>query len=477
MQISLRVLWTLIGAISFSFIVVWIIVSMNTLYDSVISFEMNFFYLSLIYGAICIFPPVILRIRRQSIDILGLDLISGALFFCCFGIEPLFSSLGIIRSRATGSQLDIRSLEYLCAFVSLYWVGFYSSIHLFRKSDYFSRIISRKESTESEILAFSPNVLIGVSIFAFLLALIWLGGLDSLFWSESLRGEGQWSVGAEKYFIISHNLIATAIDILAGISYAKSRSKSLYVVPALHIIENLAKLSRASFIPILLFAVGVHLGGKRIKQRVWLSLFACAICMGILTMQARALARNTGLFAFTEGVKTFVVEQEVDMTNSEMFVGSMSRYPTFREVISISYINQAPFEGFLKWAGSVSPLPTFITGFNRRRVNLATPGSNTGDPFPSVSELHFFMGSYALLFALIMGIWFGLLQLATTGFGERQFKPRWEFVLLYASSLFGLLRSFHGITRDATRWVLYCLLFIVLIKIFSKIKKKLMKSA
>lgn len=252
-------------------------------------------------------------------------------------------------------------------------------------------------------------------------------------------------------------IMLSILTIFSGIIFANTNNKVIFIVPFLDMLQQLMKLSRGFFIPVLLFLFSSSLSGKKYKIWVYLFLPIISIFGGSAAISARQLS--------TQGFQA--LSSEVTQTNTDIidsirvFFEANSVIGVISTAISFREPSRNVIDGFLAWFQSILPIPTFfkLTGSHLSIAELIGR-DNIGIPMPALGEIFFQMGWIGLLVFLLMGFFIGKIEGELMRHTLIYDKPYWSHVLIWMSIMFGFILSLHSPSRSASRLLLYSIVFI-----------------
>ncbi len=398
---------------------------------------------------------VFLSIKRE----LGLLLpgtVVPLLLFLAYGIEPLYSKLGLpIPYPIEASVYSIKTLLYVVLFTGLLTLSLWLSYY------YLSTRLPKPEKPEI-IPVFSTFFLVLITLLIFISSIFLRGGISVLWEDPTIRGEGQWTWTWPKYLLLAFDILAPLIVILSAYNYGKTSERILWIVPVLFSIPRLATFSRGAFLYLLIFVFTSMLSGKKFTRKV----MAFSIGLTIIGMLTGIVGRST----FHPGLKNALLNlfsldifQSQDMLLKSFVLGT-SRFRALLQVISIKP-SQDYLNGMLSWGKILLPIPTFLGWYDYTALNLAEFGGVYGNPFPALGDMYYFLGNGALFIALILGLFFGYLQTKISQMLKVQGWVDLAYLLIYMASIQGLLTSFNNTSRAGTRYVLYAFILVLLLKI------------
>jgi hypothetical protein len=405
-----------------------------------------------------------------NFDLSAPQILIPAIFLVSIGLVPW---IGVVADKWFGFGLvqwwilpDV--LKFVSIYTALFWLGFWSicGIHG-RKQDHETSV---DRDYDHNLIILSPAALLMVSaIFTILQAIpLW----NSFWFSGVPRGFGQWDDWDFTRYVALLGMIGQLLCIvLSGIAWSEKRSDALFLVPISQMFLLASKLSRGMFVPILLFIMAAHVSGLKIKKLfIYVSLFTILGAGVVIVIRGQTDA--WGLSRLIYGINGININQI-----PRGVIASSDTIEALTMAFSLRNESLDAFKGFIEWVWTLMPLPTFMGWFDRREVSLADvmgiEGGSTGIPFSHLGEVFFRMGWWGALIGFGVGAWFGYLQKKVHDVLWVGGNPRWQYVLLYVTSIYGLIISFHSATRAATRPVFYAALLILVHLIFEEIDNRI----
>lgn len=251
------------------------------------------------------------------------------------------------------------------------------------------------------------------------------------------------------------------LSVISGIYYAHKKEKLIFIVPVLDTLHNLMKLSRGFFVPLLLFFVASSLAGQKYPKWMYYLVPVVGIVAGTAAVNARVVSAFglSGYFAGLTQLNISPVESIRHFFEVNSVIGILSKTISLRDP-SNNFI-----DGFISWLQTILPIPTFF-GVNSEPLSFArlVGVDHAGIPMPVLGEIFFRMGWIGLLLFFFLGYFLGKLEGELIKHTLLYGKPYWPNIVIWMSLLFGFILSFHSPSRSASRYFIYSIMMLWLIK-------------
>jgi hypothetical protein len=270
-------------------------------------------------------------------------------------------------------------------------------------------------------------------------------------------------------------ILSTILTILAGFCYAKTDKKALFLIALADVLPRLMMLSRAFFLPIILFIFSATLLGKRFPRWVYVTAPAFSVAASSVALTARSVSSG-GAAGLASG---FGAAQTDVMSSVETFFSNNANVGVFSQAIALRDPTLSPIDGFYRWLATLSPLPSFLqlTG-DIPDIGGLLGLQGVGVPMPLFGDIYYQMGWIGLPIVFFIGWWMGRLE-ANIILNLKYYKTAyWPHILLWLSMLYGFIQCFHSPTRSSSRVLVYSLVLIWVLELtVSLIKRNHQKSS
>jgi hypothetical protein len=386
-----------------------------------------------------------------------------------YGLPAL--KFGLLGSPQTGmyqwpylpSALAFESL-----FLLLLWFGFFYGaefLAIFRQE----KPIPVKKPSEWSLHPFVEKLPLLMSITAFIVFLTtnyYAGG--TLFKGGSIWESGLYNTHVQEdtqIGILTTAALFYPAIFLAGMLWARNKKSILFLCPGLLILYIVSSsTSRGAMLPLAYFFAAAYLAApQQLKVQKNLIFAGLLVIVGLVMMMAVREGGWENIFTpFTNlhyGPKVFQ-----ERTGSDS-LSSLSYAFYFRD-------HGYGQMGFFKWLFSMVPLPSLWgIGWTTAYAYSVDFGSilnrgigASGWPCPAQGEFYLQMGWPGALLGIPLGM--GMAYLWRTLELEKTTKPSPLMILLYTSTIQGLITSFHSPSRSCTRIFLYCVFLWAILRTF-----------
>ncbi|MCJ8279699.1 MAG: hypothetical protein MJK14_07150 [Rivularia sp. ALOHA_DT_140] len=265
-------------------------------------------------------------------------------------------------------------------------------------------------------------------------------------------------------------IFSIILTIAAGFLYSKSNNMATFWIPIINMFPKIIILSRAFFLPLILFIFSSSLLGKKYPIWLFLSLPIGSIFLSVVALFSRGLSSG-GLSGLASGfhlLQDDIFSLVRDFFHTNTNIGILSNSVAFHDS-SKDFI-----DGFIAWINTVSPIPNAISNVKENIPDVAEllGATSLGIPMPVLGELYFQMGWIGIIIFLLLGIWVGRLEGNIILHSNFYGSAYWTNVLLWLSIFYGFILSFHSATRASFRVLLYSLGLIWLLSIILSFENK-----
>ncbi len=391
------------------------------------------------------------------------------LYLICYGLPAL--KVGLLGPPQTGIYqwpYVPSALAFASLFLLLVWFGFFYGaefLAIFRQE----KSIPVQNQSEWSFHPFVEKLPLLMSITALIVF------LTTNYYASGtlLKGGSIWESGLYNPRVSFYTqigiLITAALFVpatfLAGMLWDRNKNPLLFFCPSLNVLYiAFSSTSRGILLPVVFFFAGAYLATPEPRKLPRNLIFAglLAIVGLVMIMAVRAGGWEESFTPFMDlhyGSKIFQERTGGDSLSSlcEAFY--------FR---ALGYGQM----GFFNWLFSMVPLPSFWgigwTTDYAYSVNFGLILNRgigaSGFPCPALGEFYLQMGWPGALVGIPLGM--GMAYLWRTLELEKTAKPSPLMILLYTSTIQGLIVSFHSPSRSCTRMFLYCVLLWAVLKTF-----------
>ena len=258
-------------------------------------------------------------------------------------------------------------------------------------------------------------------------------------------------------------ILLSIFTIISGMIFAYRPNKIILIIPFLDTLQQLLKLSRAFFLPLILFGIASTFAGKKWPKWIYYLAPLGAVIGGSAAIGARKVS-GQGLGGISAGfgqVNSDIIDSIRNFFEANAVIGIISTVARFRDD------SRNLLDGALAWIQSILPIPTFfeLTG-SHLSVAALLKVKHAGIPMPALGEIFFQMGWIGLGLFFVFGFFLGKIEGKLIGHTLICGKAYWPNILIWMSLLFCFILSLHSPSRSASRLFVYSVLLIWIVKKF-----------